>query len=182
MKIRLILFLMFGAILQAMGGIHPADLRCEYLIDPMAVDIPQPRLSWINLAGDGERGQLQTAWEVRVASSLTGLSEADLWNSGKVESDPSNRIRYEGKSLGSRQDCWWQVRVWDRDGKVSAWSEPAFWSMGLLEAGDWKAEWIGVPWQGEEAIPRPGRPRRIPGSSIEPTLEPGKIPPPRHLF
>ena len=54
--------------------------------------------------------------------------------------------------------------------------------MGLLAAGDWQAGWIGAPWQGEEAIPRPSSPRRIPGSSIEPTLEPGKIPPPSPML
>lgn len=178
MKIKLILFLICGVSLQTLGNIRPIDLRCEYLIDPMAVDIPQPRLSWVNLADEGERGQQQTAWEIHVATSIAGLSEADLWKSGKVESDPANRVRYGGRKLVSRQDCWWQVRVWDRQGKVSAWSEPAFWSMGLLEAGDWQAEWIGAPWQGEEAITRPERPRRIPGSSIEPTLVPGKTPPP----
>ncbi len=146
------------------------------------MDILQPRLSWINIAEAGERGQYQTAWQIRVASEQEKLSDADLWNSGKVEEDPSTQVRYAGKSLTSRQDCWWQVRVWDRDGQVSAWSEPAFWSMGLLNAEDWQAEWIGVPWQGEDAIPRPSRPRRIPGSSIEPSLIPGEIPPPAPML
>jgi alpha-L-rhamnosidase len=47
------------------------------------------------------------------------------------------------------------VRVWDKNGKVSAWSPVAKWHMGLLANTDWKAEWIGAPWQGEEAIPKP---------------------------
>ncbi len=124
--------------INAMAGLSPTDLRCEYLTDPLAVDIHQPRLSWINIAGMGERGQYQTAWQIRVASEQEKLSDADLWNSGKVEEDPSIQVRYGGRSLVSRQDCWWQVRVWDRDGKESAWSEPAFWSMGLLERGTGK--------------------------------------------
>ncbi|HET6897346.1 MAG TPA: glycoside hydrolase family 78 protein, partial [Vicinamibacteria bacterium] len=36
----------------------------------------------------------------------------------------------------------WQVRVWDGAGRASAWSAPAWWEMGLLEPGDWKASWI----------------------------------------
>ncbi len=41
---------------------------------------------------------------------------------------------------------------------VSEWSEPAFWSMGLLSPEEWKASWIGAPWQGEDALPKPSRP------------------------
>src|ERR1035437_9829271 len=35
--------------------------------------------------------------------------------------------------------------LWDsgKDGKPSEWSAAALWTMGLLEPGDWKAEWIG---------------------------------------
>ena len=35
------------------------------------------------------------------------------------------------------------VMIWDMDGKPSEWSKPSFWSMGLMDAADWKAEWIG---------------------------------------
>ena len=49
----------------------------------------------------------------------------------------------------------WQVRTQDKDGNLSRWSEPGFWRMGLLELFRWKAQWIGAPWQGEEALPKP---------------------------
>ncbi|MFS8081976.1 MAG: family 78 glycoside hydrolase catalytic domain [Ginsengibacter sp.] len=152
----IILFVgLLGAVAQA--NITPASLRCEYLENPQVIDVLNPRLSWINLAGKDERGQFQTAWEIRVASAKGKLlrDQADLWDSKKVISSQSNNIIYRGKFLSSRQDCWWQVRVWDKNGKVSGWSKPAFWSMGLLDPGDWKAQWIGAPWQGEEALPKP---------------------------
>ena len=147
--------LAFSNTLQA--KIVPTRLRCEYLQNPGVVDVVQPRLSWVNNAGKGERGQVQTAWEIKVASTKEKLQagKADLWNSGKISSDQSTNIFYNGKLLTSRQDCWWQVRVCDKKGKISAWSEPAFWSMGLLSAEEWQAKWIGVPWQGEEALPKP---------------------------
>ena len=141
----------------------PAKLTCEYLENPSVVDELQPRLAWINKAVAGERGQKQTAYQVRVASAVEKLSEPDLWDSEKVNSDISNRIKYEGKALKSRQECWWQVRVWDREANPTDWSEPGFWRMGLLDKADWKAEWIGAPWQGEEHMKRPD----YPGQEIE---------------
>lgn len=112
-----------------------------------------PRLSWINTAVPAEKGQCQTAYQIRVASSSGKLKEqrADLWDTGKMQSDRSFLVHYEGQPLKSGQGCWWQVRVWDAKGKVSAWSEPACWNMGLLNVEEWKADWIGAPWQGDEA-------------------------------
>ncbi len=130
-------------------------LTCEYLTNPQVVDVTRPRLSWINLAKEGVRGEAQTAWQVRVATTEDGLAEPDLWDSGKQVSDRSTRVVYDGKRLESRQECWWQVRTWNRAGEVSDWSEPGFWRMGLLSPGDWKASWIGAPWEGEEALPKP---------------------------
>ncbi len=117
-------------------------LRCEFLENPQGIDTLQPRLSWIQEST--ERGARQTAWQVMVASTAEALEsdKADLWDSGKVESDQSIHVRYEGKTLSSRQACFWKVRVWDKDGKETAWSRPAKWSVGLNEA-DWQGIWIG---------------------------------------
>lgn len=139
---------------QPQSQIAPVRLTCEYLINPTVVDATQPRLSWINeIIAPEIRGQRQSAWQVRVASSRERLlaGEADLWDSGKQFSEQSYLVRYNGKALQSAQDCWWQVRIWDADDNSSAWSEIAQWSMGLLQPTDWKAKWIGAPWQGEEA-------------------------------
>ena len=154
-------------------GIRPVKLTCEYLENPSVVDVRAPRLSWINMANDSERGQKQTAWQVRVATSKSGLTAPDLWDSDKVLSDQSSRVEYSGKILTSRLECWWQVRVWDKNDVASEWSEPAFWRMGLLEPSDWEADWIGVPWQGEEALPKP------PGG---PDALPTEYPPPAPLL
>ncbi len=118
-------------------------LRCEYRSNPLGIDVAEPRLSWI--LESNQRGQAQTACQILVAGSEENLKQnnGDLWNSGKVESDQSNQIVYRGKPLKSRMRCYWKVRIWDKDGKASVWSEPAMWTVGLLEAGDWQAKWIG---------------------------------------
>ena len=113
--------------------LSPVQLTCEYMQDPSVVDVLTPRLGWINNAVQGERGQKQTAFQVKVASDIDLLSSPDLWDSDKVLSEKSNRVKYDGKSLVSRTECWWQVRVWDKNGQQSDWSEPAFWRMGLLD-------------------------------------------------
>ncbi|MBN2092493.1 family 78 glycoside hydrolase catalytic domain [candidate division KSB1 bacterium] len=154
--------------------IKPVQLTCEYLTNPPVVDVLNPRLSWINIADEGERGQEQTAFQIRVAGSIDKLEKPDLWDSKKVMGNQSIRVLYNGRKLKSRQDCWWQVRVWDVNGEVSAWSDPAFWHVGLLNRNDWKAQWIGAPWQGEELAPKP----TYPGAP----LQPEHIPPPAPMF
>jgi homoserine kinase len=99
---------------------------------------------------------MQTAYQVLAASAAERLAagEGDLWDTGKVESDRSIQVEYAGKPLGSGARAWWKVRIWDRDGKASAWSAPAWWETGLMKAEDWKARWISFP-QDPPQDPRP---------------------------
>ena len=92
-------------------------LSCEHLVDPVGIDTKAPRLSWVLTSG--QRDQVQSAYQVLVASSpdLLNVKKADFWNSGKVESGQSVLVEYGGKSLKSRDRCWWKVRVWDKNGK-----------------------------------------------------------------
>lgn len=154
-KPRLILsvflpLVVFSISASAAKPIEVNQLRCEYSENPIGIAEKQPRLSWILTSAI--ENQVQTAYQVLVASSPSLLSErkADFWNSSKVESDRSIQVNYEGRELKSRDACWWKVRVWDKDGKASAWSEPASFEMGLLEAGDWKADWIKSSLEFEE--------------------------------
>ncbi len=152
--------LIFGVGLLALTlGAEPVDLRCEYLKNPQGIDVVQPRLSW-KMKAD-RRGACQSAYRVLVASSPERLSQdqGDLWDSGKVDSPQSTQVSYAGKTLTSRTACYWKVQVWDDKGEVSASSEPARWTMGLLNPSDWKGKWISIdPNQ---------RPARAPELSLE---------------
>ncbi|MBN1421204.1 MAG: family 78 glycoside hydrolase catalytic domain [Planctomycetes bacterium] len=124
------------------ADLRATGLRCEYLEDPVGIDAVHPRLGWI--LESGTRGQGQTAYRILVASSDAKLDEdaGDLWDSGKVASSEQNQIEYAGRPLASDQECFWKVRVWDRDGLASAWSATARWRTALLRPEDWKARWI----------------------------------------
>ena len=90
---------------------------------------------------------VRVIFRILVAASPEALAEdkGDLWDSGKVASDQSVHIVYQGRPLESRMRCYWKVRVWNTDGKTSIWSEAAEWSMGLLDPDDWRgAQWIGI--------------------------------------
>lgn len=127
------------------AGLRPAYLRCEYAINPFGVDIPNPRLFWVDRSE--ERGEYQTAYQILISSSLKKLdrNRGDLWDTGKILSDESVGIHYAGVKLKSAEEVFWKVRVWGKDGKPSAWSTPAKWTMGLLNATDWHARWIAAP-------------------------------------
>jgi hypothetical protein len=126
-------------------AVNVTQLRCEYGKDPLGVDVPHPRLSWI--LESNRRDARQTAYQVLVASSAAGLKtgKADLWDSGKVASDQSILLPYAGEPLASHVQCFCKVRVWDEHGQVSKWSQSATWTMGVLTDSDWRASWITAP-------------------------------------
>ncbi len=165
------------AFLSCVPNTPAADLtrlRCEYRENPLGIDAPKPRLSWVlaeltsdisNPTSTTLRGQRQTAYQVLVASSpqLLAQDQGDLWDSGKVTSDQSIQVEYAGKPLDSGRICHWKVRVWLTNNKTdnsttnqpTTWSKPAGWSMGLLKPGDWQAKWVRAggetsPWLRKE--------------------------------
>ena len=141
-----------GSITAAAADLGPADLRCEYLRNPLGIDMLQPRLSWKLESLEQARGVTQTSYRVLVADSPEVLAEdeGNLWDSGKVDSHQSSQVVYAGKPLASRTICYWKVKVWhvlagvEASGMESAWSQPAQWSMGMLKPEDWSAKWTSM--------------------------------------
>jgi alpha-L-rhamnosidase len=132
--------------LTAIHAVEVENLRCEYLKDPLGIDVAKPRLSWMLEEEAGVRGQKQTAYQVLVASSpeLLAQDQGDLWDSGKVEGDRSIQVAYEGRPLTSLMSCHWKVRVWLKDGVASAWSAPARFVTGKINPDAWQGQWIGA--------------------------------------
>ncbi|SDU63157.1 family 78 glycoside hydrolase catalytic domain [Jiangella alkaliphila] len=106
---------------------EPTQLRVEHLSEPLGLDVRRPRLSWLLPLDAAE----QVAYRIR----------AGAWDSGRVESRQSVLVPYGGPELASGQRVTWRVKVWTDAGE-SRWSGPAIWEMGLLDEGDWTADWI----------------------------------------
>lgn len=119
-----------------------ADLRTEYAVNPLGIDVARPRLSWQLRAT--ERGVVQAAYEIQTGTDSEALAHARalVWDSGRVPSDASVQVEYAGPALRSATRYWWRVRVWDGANRESAWSAPAYWETALLSPTDWRARWI----------------------------------------
>ncbi len=88
----------------------------------------------------------QIAYAIVVASKPDALpNNPDVWSSGKVISNQSVFVKYEGAPLKSRQKVYWQVRYWNEENQESNWSKVANIEMGLLSNSDWKGKWIKIP-------------------------------------
>ena len=143
-----------SGVAAAPGTLHAQSLRCEYLVDPLGVDVTTPRFYW-TVASD-ERGQQQSAYQILVSTSkaLLDKDQGDQWDSGRVESDETLHVTYEGEPLASETAYCWKVRVWDRSGNPSEWSDTATFTMGLLNQADCDAKWIEAPRDAPDPLPK----------------------------
>jgi alpha-L-rhamnosidase len=139
----LLLCLLIAACADAASSITVTNLRCEYMHDPLGIDIRSPRFSYELLSG--EKNKRQSARQILVATSpeLLRAGMADVWDSGIVRSGETNQIALNGAALKPFTYYYWRVAVWDEHDRQSAWSSTAKFSTGAFSASDWKALWIG---------------------------------------
>ncbi len=131
---------------------QPQSLRVdENFVDPVGFHNPTPVFSWKLPAGGDILSQ--KAYQIVVTEVANRNDKGDgagdgagkqLWDSGKVTSDQSTWIPYNGPALKSRQRVAWRVKFWDDKGRESDWSNASSIEMGLLDNSDWKAEWIEI--------------------------------------
>jgi alpha-L-rhamnosidase len=125
------------------GTYQPVELTCEYLQNPLGIDVLQPRLSW--KIPETQAGYIQSAYQIIAAESEEMLDEKNqyIWNSGKVHSPQSVHVVYLGPAGQSGDRIYWKVRTWDQSGKAGNWSKASWWEYGLLEQDMQNIKWIG---------------------------------------
>jgi alpha-L-rhamnosidase len=130
----------------------PTELRVDDLKTPLGIDDAAPRFSW--QLRDPSRGAKQTAYEVQVASSAETLQQgkADVWDSGRVDSEQSLNVRYAGAVLGASARYFWRVKVWGAKGNLYPESQVEWWETGLLKQDGWQAKWVGYETAEEAAV------------------------------
>ncbi len=124
------------------SAINPENLTCEYIQNPLGIDIRKPRLSW-NFTATG-KNQFQSAYEIILSDNEKDIQQlkGTTWSTGKMNSSQSIHIEYSGDELKSFTRYYWKIRAYDQDGKVSPWSTTAWFETAMLNASDWKAVWI----------------------------------------
>ncbi|MCP3930147.1 MAG: family 78 glycoside hydrolase catalytic domain [Bacteroidetes bacterium] len=144
MKFLIVIIALFP--LLAFGNINtedciPIDLKCEYLIEPIGIDSPQPRLRW--KLEDQRNGALQTAYEIIVGTNAADVinGTGNMWQTGKV-ADEVMLVTYAGKALQAFTKYYWTVKIWDKDKSASAFSKVASFETGMMGMHNWQGSWI----------------------------------------
>lgn len=125
------------------ASIQPHDLLCEYRKNPLGIDEKIPRFCW--KITSTERNQLQSAFEIIVSDNYKEIQKqkGGIWKSGKVASNNSLHIEYQGVTLKSFTKYYWIVRVFDGNDVPSNFSEVNSFETSILNQSDWQGKWIG---------------------------------------
>ncbi len=111
--------------------------------NPLGIDNKTPYFAWTLISDI--RSSYQTAYRIVVALSEDKLNNGEyIWDTGKVSSDVSTGVKYEGTALESQHRYFWKVCVWNQSDVMSDWSENGWFETALLNESDWGgAQWIG---------------------------------------
>jgi alpha-L-rhamnosidase len=115
------------------------SLKTEYLNNPLGIDVLCPKFFWKCRAEGEDRYQSAYRLEARREDGSV------LWDTSKIESNRTTHILYGGEPLKSRMRVNWRVKLWDEHDLEGAWSEYAWFEIGLVTPSDWSATWVSAP-------------------------------------
>lgn len=108
----------------------PSGLTVEYIREPQYTKIidSKPEFSWVVPA----EAVFQKGYQVLVSSSkkLIDQNIGDVWNSENVRSNQSSDIEMGGNPLQENTTYFWKVRIFDKDNRLSEYSQPQQFSTG----------------------------------------------------
>ncbi|MFJ7364127.1 family 78 glycoside hydrolase catalytic domain [Peribacillus frigoritolerans] len=146
-----------GAATESEISTEIVDLKVEYRSNPIGIDVDKPRFSWE--MDSTIRGQKQTGYQLLVASSPEKLTpnSADLWNSGKIVSNKSLAVEYNGHTFKPSTRYYWTVMVWDKNGNLLKKPSANYFETGLLST-DGVTRWDGAKWISLDSTDKKGAP------------------------
>ena len=121
------------------------DLKSEYLVNPIGIDVKAPRLTWkIN---DSRRGAIQKSYDICVGtdSAKVAAGKGSYWKTGKINSS-SQMVVYDGNQLKPYQKYYWLLKVWDKNNQKIKSEKLASFEMGMMDINNWKGSWISDSW------------------------------------
>jgi len=142
LKVTVILILLFNlGCNESHNRFAPVNLRCEYIVNPLGIDNPHPRLIW--QMADDRQGAEQTAYQLFVGTDSAEVANrtGNVWNSGKINSN-QNLVNYQGDTLKPFTRYFWSVIIWDQNHKACSKSPIAFFETGMIECRNWRGSWI----------------------------------------
>jgi alpha-L-rhamnosidase len=122
-------------------GLYISKLTCEFMVNPIGIDIEQPRLSW---AIESQlKNVFQTSYQLRVYEyDFINIGVNDVFMSDRVYSEESVCIEISELKLKPKTQYKWKVKVWDSHGNESDWSEAATFETALFKDHVWEGKWI----------------------------------------
>lgn len=141
-------FLIFSSV-YVFSQTTVTEMLCENMRDPVGVTVVRPRFTW-KISSD-QNATMQVAYELVVSNA-----KQKAWNTGKVPSDQSVFVSYNGQKLDPDTKYSWQVRVWDNHGNVSPWSKASTFHTAFFDSSSWRAKWIGIGFE-EDKKNRPAQ-------------------------
>ena len=118
-----------------------AEMKVGLAENPLGLDTSVPRFGWQLVSNPHERGIYQTAYQLEVKDEAGKV----VWNSGKVTTDVSQHVTYQGEALKPATRYTWKVKIWNNKGEIA---EKDSWFETSLMTSDDKEGWNGVRWIG----------------------------------
>lgn len=118
----------------------PYDLTCEYLENPVGVDISTPRLRWKILGADKNDILKTYIWLSEDSFAVVNSNIENCW----YKELPKNtfNIIYDGKPLKSYTKYYWKVQNIGSGKKIDSPPAISYFITGIISPDKWTAKWI----------------------------------------
>src|SRR5690606_20334775 len=127
-----------------------SKIQVDFKDNPMGIAISQVKFGW--KLESSALDLRQQAYQIIVSTS-EDFDQNPVWDSGRIESDKSRLVAYNGDPLESSTTYYWKVKVWGSDTKVSDWS-----TVGQFytapEKEELKGKWIGAISRADSHLPK----------------------------